>query len=99
MFEMEDAGYVWNKSKYEEVRQKRGIRFYEVVSALENEVFLDVPHELHEDRFVIVAYTMTETKRLLVIVVSEEEQPINRIITAYDAEGRFLDEYKERYPE
>ena len=93
---MEDIGYIWNQKKYDKICQKRGIYFYEVVSALENEDFIETPHEFHEDRFLIIAYT--KTNRLLVIVVSEEALPIYRIITAYEAEGELLNEYKKEYP-
>jgi len=33
------------------------------------------------------------TKRILAVIYSEDEVPLYRLITAFEAEGRWLDEY------
>ena len=95
MFELEDNDFIWDKNKYEKVLQQRNIHFYEVVSALDSEEFLEIPHEFHEDRFLIVA--KTQTGKILVVILSDEILPVYRIITTYEAEGRALDEYKKQF--
>ncbi len=47
-----------------------------------------------EDRWLWVG--QTPWNRVLTIVYSEEELPLYRIITAFDAEGKWLDEYNGR---
>jgi len=45
----------------------------------------------HEDRWTWVGQTLQG--RILTIVYTEEDLPLYRIVTAFDAEGRWLDEY------
>jgi hypothetical protein len=44
-----------------------------------------------EDRWLWVGKTPWD--RLLIIVYTKQDLPLYRIITAYDAEGRWIDEY------
>ena len=46
----------------------------------------------NEERWVSVGETITE--RIIVVIYNNDEYPIYRIITAFEAEGRWLDEYK-----
>ena len=45
----------------------------------------------HEDRWLWIGRTPWD--RLLMIVYTDEDLPLLRIITAFDAEGRWVDEY------
>lgn len=48
----------------------------------------------HEDRWLWIGRTLWD--RLLYNVYSDQESPLYRIITAFDAEGRWIDEYYKR---
>ncbi len=90
-----DIGYLWDSEKYEAVRQKHCVEFQEVVSALSDKVGFDVKDSSHyADRWLWIGRTYEN--RVLIVVFSDEELPIYRIITAYDAEGRYLHEYNQR---
>ena len=90
-----DIGFVWDESKYQLTVKKHGVPFHEVVSAFDDPYGYEMPDPAgHEDRWVWVGKTHAE--RLLMSVYSEEELPLYRIITAYDAEGEWLDEYDQR---
>ena len=90
-----DIGFVWDVEKYHQVRKKHDVSFYEVVSAFDDPRCREVPDpQGHEDRHLMVARTFSN--RVLVVVFSEEELPIYRIVTAYDAEGKALDDYRRK---
>ncbi len=87
-----DIGFVWDESKYSIVTKKHNIRFYEVVSAFDDTSGYETPDPAeHEDRWLWVG--RTPWGRVPVIIYSEQDLPLYRIITAFDAEGRWLDEY------
>lgn len=87
-----DIGFLWDEHKYGIVRKNHAVIFSEVVAAFEDEAGYEVPDPAgHEDRFVHVGRTATD--RLLFVVFSEEDLPLYRIITAFDAKGRWIDEY------
>ena len=90
-----DIGFIWDDDKYKEVQRKHRVQFYEVVSAFEdpNGYEIDDPAG-HEDRRMWVG--ITAGGRVLAIVFSEEDLPLYRLITAFDAEGRLLNEYYRR---
>lgn len=87
-----DIGFVWDENKYRKVLKAHGVKFYEVVSAFEDPSGYEFPDLEKEDRWIWVGKTFEG--RTLAIVYSEEELPIYRIITAFDAEGRLLNEYQ-----
>ena len=90
-----DVGYIWDEDKYEEVQRKHNVQFYEVVSAFEDPNGYEIADPTgHDDRWMWVGKTVDN--RVLAIVFSDEELPIYRLITAYDAERRLLDEYYRR---
>jgi len=91
-----DVGYVWDEAKYEKVKTKHNVWFYEVVSALEDPKGLDLedPAE-HQDRWIWVGQTVTE-RLLSVVYTIDGDGPILRIITAFDAEQVVSEEYNER---
>ena len=90
-----DIGFIWDEDKYQEVQSKHGVQFYEVVSAFDDPNGYETPDStVHEDRWVLVG--MTASGRVLAIVFSDEDMPIYRLITAFDAEGKLLDEYYKR---
>ena len=90
-----DIGFIWAEDKYQEVQSKHGVQFYEVVSAFDDPNGYETPGSaVHEDRWVLVG--LTTSGRVLAIVFSDEDVPIYRLITAFDAEGELLDEYYRR---
>ena len=90
-----DIGFVWDEAKYETVVKKHKVQFYEVVAAFDDPKGYEVPDPAkHEDRWLWVGRTPWD--RLLIIVYSEQDLPLYRIITAFDAEGKWIDEYYKR---
>lgn len=90
-----DIGFVWDESKYQLVIEKHNVRFYEVVSAFDDpRGYETLDLSGYEDRWIFVG--QTHSGRILNVVYSEEDSPLYRIITSYDAEGRWLDEYYQR---
>ncbi|MFN0122200.1 MAG: BrnT family toxin [Blastocatellia bacterium] len=90
-----DIGFVWDEAKYRTVVREHGVAFYEVVAAFDDPAGFETPGPAaHENRWLWVGKTPGE--RLLVIVYSEQDLPLYRIITAYDAEGRWANEYHGR---
>jgi len=90
-----DIGFVWDENKYQEVTKKHDIKFYEVVSAFDDLNGYEIPDpQGYEDRWLWVGQTFKG--RILAVVYSEEDLPLYRLITAFDAEGILLDEYKKR---
>ena len=90
-----DVGFVWDENKYQTSVKKHDARFYEVVPAFDDPHGYEMPDPTgHEDRWIWVGKTHED--RMLMSVYSEEDLPIYRIITAYDAEGEWLDEYDQR---
>lgn len=89
-----DIGYLWDESKYERVQEKHNVLFFEVVSALDDPNGYEVPDPAgHEDRWMWVGRSVTS--RMLTVIYSEEELPVYRLITAFDAEERWVDEYNQ----
>lgn len=90
-----DIGFVWDDNKYKAVVKEHDVQFYEVVAAFDDpdgfEAFDPVEQE---DRWLWVGRTPWD--RLLIIVYSEQDLPIYRIITAFDAEGTWRNEYYQR---
>ena len=90
-----DIGFVWDETKYQAVVKEHNVQFYEVVAAFDDIDGYEVPDPAdHEDRWLWVGRTPWD--RLLIIVYSEQDLPLYRIITAFDAEGRWIDEYFQR---
>jgi len=88
-----DICFVWDETKYTDVLKDYDVRFCEVVSAFDDPAGYEThdPAE-HEDCWLWVGQTYQG--RVLLIVYTEEDLPLYRIITAFDAEGRWLDEYR-----
>ena len=90
-----DIGFIWDDDKYKEVQRKHRVQFYEVVSAFEDPNGYEIPDPAgHDGRWMWVG--ITAGGRILAIVFSDEELPIHRLITAFDAERRWIDEYYKR---
>jgi len=88
-----DIGFVWDETKYRTVTKKHDVRFHEVVSAFDDPAGYELPDPAdYEDRWLWVG--QTHQGRLLAIVYTEEDLPLYRIVTAFDAEGRWSDEYR-----
>lgn len=88
-----DVGYVWDQDKYEKVKEKHDIRFDEVVSAMEDPKGFEEPDEASDEDGQWIWVGKTFEDRILVVVYSDEDLPLYRIITAFDAEGNWVDEY------
>jgi uncharacterized DUF497 family protein len=87
-----DIGFVWDEDKYEQVVAKHQVRFYEVVSAFDDPNGYEVPDPAgHTDRWMWVGKAVHE--RVRVVIYSEEELPLSRVITAFAAEGSWRDVY------
>lgn len=77
------------------MQREHNVQFYEVVSAFDDpQGYYDSDPQGHEDRWMLVAKTFNG--RILSIICSDEEAPLYRLITAFDAERRFSDEYDRR---
>ena len=87
-----DIGFVWDETKYKAVIQKHKIQFFEVVVAFDDPDGYEVPDPAkHEDRWLWIE--RTPWNRVLSIVYTEQDLPLYRIITAFYAEGKWIDEY------
>ena len=87
-----DIGFIWNKDKYQEVRKKHRVRFYEVVAAFDDPNGYEIQDPTaHVGRWIWIG--ATATGRVLTVTYSEEDLPLYRLITAFDTEGSRLDEY------
>ena len=90
-----DIGFIWAEDKYKEVQSKHGVQFYEVVSAFDDPHGYEIDDPAgHEDRRLWIGITVGG--RVLAIVFSEEDLPLYRLITAFDAGRRLSDEYYRR---
>ncbi len=90
-----DIGYLWNQDKYLKVVKNHRIRFSEVVSAFEDlHGFETLDPGEYDNRWIWVG--MTDQQRMLNIIYSDEEIPVLRLITAFEAERRFINEYNDR---
>ena len=90
-----DIGFIWDEDKYQEVQRKHSVQFYEIVSAFDDPDVQVVPDpQGNEDRWMLVAKTFNG--RILSIICSDEDAPLQRSITAFDASGEALDEYYRR---
>lgn len=90
-----DIGYVWDEAKYEKVVSDHNVRFYEVVAAFEDpNGFDEASLAEHESRWFWIG--KTPWGRLLLIVFTDQDFPVYRIITAYEASERWVEEYYAR---
>ena len=87
-----DIGFVWDEDKYQEVQRRHNVQFYEVVSAFDDPNVQVLPDpQGHGDRWMLVG--KTAGGRILSVICSDEEAPLQRLITAFDASGEVLNEY------
>ena len=89
-----DIGFVWDEDKYQKVVKEHNVKFYEVVSSFDDPDGFDMPHPVFEGRWIWLGHTVDN--RLLAVIYSDEDSPLCRLITAFDAEGALLDEYNQR---
>ena len=90
-----DIGFIWDSEKYREVQRRHQVQFHEVVSAFDDPngygyMYLEGP----AGRWTWIG--ATAGMRILAIIYTEEDLPLYRLITAFDAAGRSVDEYYER---
>ena len=90
-----DIGFIWDEDKYQEVQKRHGVQFYEVVSAFDDPNGYEIADPAgYEDRRMWIG--VTAGGRVLAIVFSEEDLPLYRLITAFYAERRLVNEYYRR---
>lgn len=90
-----DIGFIWDDEKYQEVQRRHNVQLYEVVSAFDDpEAYILPDPQGNEDRSMFVGKTVND--RLLVVIYSDEDAPLYRLITAFDAKGEVLNEYYKR---
>lgn len=90
-----DIGFIWDEDKYQEVQRKHNVKFYEAVAAFDDpKGYETLDPAGHEDRWMRVG--ITANGRVLALVCSEEDAPLHRLITAFDAKGEYLNGYYER---
>lgn len=91
-----DVGYVWDQDKYEKTKKKHNLTFAQVVSALEDPKGFEYSDEVswEEERWLWIG--KTTGGRYLLVVFTDEDSPLIRIITAFDAEERWVEQYEER---
>jgi len=90
---MADIGFIWDEAKYHRVLARHSVRFHEVVAAFDD----SNGHEVQDptgpsDRWVWVG--KSTSSRLLVVVYSDEELPLYRLITAFDANELWREAYE-----
>ena len=90
-----DIGYLWDEDKYRVVVEKHNVKFHEVVCAFSDpNGYESSDPSGHDDRWLWVG--STDKDRVLMVIYSEADLPLYRLITAFDAEGGWLDEYHKR---
>ena len=90
-----DIGFVWDENKYREVQETHQVQFYEAVAAFDDPNGFEISDPAgHEDRWMWIGITAED--RMLVVIYSEEDVPLLRLITAFDAIGSLRDEYYRR---
>lgn len=88
-----DIGYVWDEMKYRRVKAEHGIRFDEVVALFEDENALYLPDpQTNPGREMVVART-PRGRILQTIITFDEDAPLVRIITAFDASEGWREKY------
>jgi len=88
-----DIGYLWDEIKYERVRRVHRVSFWEVVDVFdgENTLYVNDPAG-HWGRWMAVG--ATRAGRVLQVVCGDDDAPLVRIITAFDATREWRDEYE-----
>lgn len=89
-----DVGFLWDEEKEAAVQEKHNVNLEQAVEALVD------PHHLYEEdpqqnwgRFMIVG--KTRAGRILQVIVSDEELPVMRLVTAFDAEKQWRQRYEQ----
>ena len=90
---MADAGYVWDEDKYDLARREHDVGFSEVVSALEDPLALEeLDPQGHWERHLLVGRAWSG--RVLQVIYSDEDLPLVRIVTAFDANEHWRRSYE-----
>jgi uncharacterized DUF497 family protein len=90
-----DIGFVWDEAKYKKVLNEHNVKFHEVVAAFEDPNGFEEASLLeHEGRWLWVGKTLWD--RLLIVVFTDQDLPLYRIVTAYDASEKWVEEYYAR---
>lgn len=90
-----DGGFLWDPAKEAETLRKHNVRFWEVVAVFDDDdAHYDIDEHDGKRRPVVVG--CTPLSRILKVIFSDKEVPYLRIITSYEAEGRWLNAYLSR---
>lgn len=91
-----DVGYVWDEDKYDRVQEEHDVDFAEVVDVFEDDHAVHAPDpQGNLSRRMVVGQTRGG-RTLQVIFNDQEDAPLVRIITAFDADPRRENEYLRR---
>jgi len=89
---MTDIGFVWDEDKYDLVQTDHGVTFAEVVEALSDPRAMETfDPQGHHDRYMVVG---ASRDRVLQVIYSDDELPLVRLITAFDANSHWRNEYE-----
>jgi len=92
---MADIGFLWDEVKYESVQEEHHVAFWEVVSAFDDpHCYEDIDPQGNEGRWMLVG--RSASNRILCIIFTDEDLPLIRVITAFDAEQEQINEYYTR---
>ncbi|QDG52164.1 BrnT family toxin [Persicimonas caeni] len=88
-----DIGYVWDEHKYEQVRDKHSVDFGEVVDVFEGKLTLyEEDPQGNPER--LMAVGQTRSGRVLQVIFTDEDAPLVRLVTAFDASKEWEYEFR-----
>lgn len=89
---MADLGYVWDEEKYTLVQARHGVTFAMVVEALCDPLALEeLDPRGHPGRYMVVGSC---GEQVLQVIYSDEELPLIRLVTAFEANSHWRNEYE-----
>lgn len=91
--------FEWDPRKERRNRQKHGVGFDEASTVFADTLSITIPdpdHSDEEERWVIMGVSLRQ--RLLVVVHTEDDDEITRIISARPADSDERREYEESHP-
>lgn len=89
---MSDTGYLMDEGKLQRVDEEHDVNLSQIVQACEDPMQLCVEDpQGNPGRYMIVG--RTEMGRILQVVCSEEDAPVVRLITAFEANSYWRNEY------
>ncbi len=88
-----DIGYVWDEHKYQQVRDNHGVAFGEVVDVFEGgQTLYEEDPQGNPERMMAVGET--SSGRVLQVIFTDEDAPLIRLVTAFDASKEWENEFR-----